>query len=198
MSTRAAVTALVSVAALLVVGASASAQTQARDSVSGTVHVALPPAPPEFGTLQTFDVSSGPSGENPTGVITFVLLPFGIATDYPITCLAVNGNAATVGLADLVFPDLAGYTQVVDGGPGGVDQLGTVGSGPATDCPKPPISFVSTFNIVSGDLVVVDAQPSPTSKDQCENGGWRNFPGFKNQGNCVSFVATGGRNPPSG
>jgi hypothetical protein len=37
----------------------------------------------------------------------------------------------------------------------------------------------------------------PTSKDQCENGGWRNFPVFKNQGDCVSFVATGGKNPPT-
>jgi DNA-binding beta-propeller fold protein YncE len=30
----------------------------------------------------------------------------------------------------------------------------------------------------------------PTSKDQCKNGGWRNFPQFKNQGSCVSFVET--------
>ena len=36
----------------------------------------------------------------------------------------------------------------------------------------------------------------PSTKDQCKNGGWRNFPGFKNQGDCVSFVATGGKNPP--
>ena len=29
----------------------------------------------------------------------------------------------------------------------------------------------------------------PTSVDQCKNGGWRNFPcGFKNQGQCISFV----------
>ena len=41
------------------------------------------------------------------------------------------------------------------------------------------------------------ANPS-TSKDQCKNGGWRNFPGFKNQGGCVSFVATGGGTPASG
>jgi hypothetical protein len=33
----------------------------------------------------------------------------------------------------------------------------------------------------------------PASKAQCNNGGWRNFPGFKNQGACVSFVATGGK-----
>lgn len=39
----------------------------------------------------------------------------------------------------------------------------------------------------------------PTDKAQCENGGWQNFgTTFTNQGDCVSFVATGGKNPPSG
>jgi len=38
-----------------------------------------------------------------------------------------------------------------------------------------------------------------TSKDQCKHGAWQNFGGtFKKQGDCVSFVATGGKNPPSG
>jgi hypothetical protein len=29
------------------------------------------------------------------------------------------------------------------------------------------------------------------SEEQCKNGGWRNFPQFRNQGDCVSFVETG-------
>ena len=33
--------------------------------------------------------------------------------------------------------------------------------------------------------------PTPTSKDQCKNGGWQSFGLFKNQGDCVSFVNTG-------
>jgi hypothetical protein len=39
------------------------------------------------------------------------------------------------------------------------------------------------------------AQPvplAPTSVAQCMNGGWQNFPQFKNQGACVSFVTKGG------
>jgi hypothetical protein len=37
----------------------------------------------------------------------------------------------------------------------------------------------------------------PTSRDQCKDGGWKNFgTTFKNQGDCVSFVATGGKNLP--
>ena len=45
--------------------------------------------------------------------------------------------------------------------------------------------------------VTVTAGPggAPTSVDQCKDGGWRNFtnPRFKNQGDCVSFVASQGR-----
>jgi hypothetical protein len=38
----------------------------------------------------------------------------------------------------------------------------------------------------------------PRTKADCKNGHWREFkePSFKNQGDCVSFVATGGKNPP--
>jgi hypothetical protein len=38
----------------------------------------------------------------------------------------------------------------------------------------------------------------PTTKGQCKKGGWRDFEVFKNQGDCVSWVATEGKNPPSG
>ena len=33
--------------------------------------------------------------------------------------------------------------------------------------------------------------PTPTSKRQCKNGGWHNFPQFKNQGQCIAFVNHG-------
>ena len=40
--------------------------------------------------------------------------------------------------------------------------------------------------------MVTDAQPFPTSKDQCKAGGWRSFgSSFKNQGQCVAFVQRG-------
>lgn len=37
----------------------------------------------------------------------------------------------------------------------------------------------------------------PTAKEQCYNGGWQTFKVFKNQGDCVSYVATKGKNPPT-
>jgi hypothetical protein len=36
----------------------------------------------------------------------------------------------------------------------------------------------------------------PTSKNQCKKNGWQEFGVFKNQGDCVAFVATVGKNPP--
>ena len=56
-----------------------------------------------------------------------------------------------------------------------------------------------------GDLSVYPTSASasfsitgPTSTNQCKNSGWRVFGIFKNQGDCVSYVATKGKNPPSG
>ena len=37
----------------------------------------------------------------------------------------------------------------------------------------------------------------PSTKDNCKSGGWPDFGVFKNQGDCVSFVATGGKNQPA-
>jgi hypothetical protein len=47
----------------------------------------------------------------------------------------------------------------------------------------------TTTNIVTAAL--------PASKEQCKNGLWRDFGVFKNQGDCVGFVATSGRNAPA-
>lgn len=51
---------------------------------------------------------------------------------------------------------------------------------------------------VSGDTVTYDFEPligPPADKDECKNGGWQTFnnPTFKNQGECVSFVASDGK-----
>lgn len=46
---------------------------------------------------------------------------------------------------------------------------------------------------VNGEIF--EFTPPPTSKDQCKDGGWMDFssPAFKNQGDCVSFVASEGK-----
>jgi hypothetical protein len=51
-------------------------------------------------------------------------------------------------------------------------------------------SFLETFVVSTGPLL-------PTTTDECKNGGFADFGGvFKNQGDCVSFVTTGGKNEP--
>jgi hypothetical protein len=55
------------------------------------------------------------------------------------------------------------------------------------------------FNASVDDVRIESVRLLPTTKEQCKNGGWRSFGStFKNQGDCVSFVATNGRNQPSG
>jgi hypothetical protein len=62
-----------------------------------------------------------------------------------------------------------------------------------------PATFTLTIDWAGGTLVqsLYVNCALPTSRHDCENGGWSNFPVFKNQGDCVSFVATGGKNPPA-
>jgi hypothetical protein len=54
-----------------------------------------------------------------------------------------------------------------------------------------PGTDVGTFSLSYGR-----PDPLPTSPDQCTKGGWKAFGIFTNQGDCVSFVATKGKNEP--
>jgi hypothetical protein len=77
----------------------------------------------------------------------------------------------------------------------------TSGALPTDPLPPAPSSTDPDYGRFSGlaqNFTVADTNPLPTSKAQCKNNGWRNYGTFKNQGDCVSFVATGGKNQPSG
>jgi hypothetical protein len=64
---------------------------------------------------------------------------------------------------------------------------------------SPPDFFEERFGTSCQGLCQNPGLPPPTSKSQCRHGGWKVFGTmFKNQGDCVSFVATGGKNLPSG
>jgi hypothetical protein len=168
------------------------AQAPTQDSVTGSGQwTAL---------LFDIDARSGPSGESPSGQVTFSFLDGRTYLSGPATCLAVRGNVATINFLE-DGPFFAGVVtvQVTDNGPSGSsDQIdGALGVRSAGDCSPLPGGAISDPGLVSGDIVVVDAKPFPTSKDQCKNGGWRNYPDFKNEGDCVSFVTTKGKNPPA-
>ncbi len=160
--------------------APAAAQAPTRDSVTGT---ATSFAGPGVLVTYTLDASSGPTGEDPAGSVRIDL--FG-PVDNPVTCLDVQGNRAIVGIAVPSDPPGGLLIFVTDTGDVGPDTIGAVGTAsPPEVCSEEPHSEAEA----GGNIVVVDAQPSaPISKDQCKNGGWRNFPQFKSEGQCIKFV----------
>jgi len=56
-------------------------------------------------------------------------------------------------------------------------------------------SSIDQFGIGEIEVDGTDVILSPTAKDQCKDGGWKNYEGadgpFKNQGDCIQFVETG-------
>jgi hypothetical protein len=190
------------VVVLLVAVPPATAQAPAGDSVTGDLF-------DRDTGLQVFvlDVHSDPSGENPTGTLEWhVGGGLGPSWSATVTCLSVSSSTAVIGFSGTMFflgdsRPTAGLIRVVDGGgpSSALDSFETAETqGPPngapipgpTDCSSYPSSFTPSDSGVnhSGDITVIDAPPLPITKDQCKNGGWRNFPGFRNQGDCISFV----------
>jgi hypothetical protein len=150
------------------------------------------------------DAHSDPDGSNPSGEASA-----GLRSTYSVsghvTCMTVVGNRATVGFAVdsgfSVFGNLGHVIFVEDNGsPGaGRDLANDVETAlPPTFCAAPtdedlvPFPFIPIRPqpIEAGDITVVDAQPLPITKEQCTDGGWKQF-GFKNQGQCIAFLERG-------
>jgi len=184
-------TALLAAAALLALAVSApaaSAQAPAGDAVTGSGTARF-----ISGGLQGFttsfqvDLRAGPSGENPTGSLT-LLLTFTDPTCFVIrTTPPEEPPTATVNLLNAV----TGLRVVVQFGaaPGG-QFIALRGAAGPDDCALGPFGDVA--QVIDGQFRIVDAPPLPSSVGQCKNGGWRQYGDtFKNQGQCVAFVARG-------
>src|SRR4051812_28965654 len=99
----------------------ASAQTQAGDSVTGSYATIFPT------TGWTLDAHSGPSGEAPRGPISFLSMATGLTRiTLPVTCLVVTGNRAPLVGSDLLAPGqvLTVTIWVEDNGTAENDRLG--------------------------------------------------------------------------
>lgn len=186
---KASLAVLVALALLLALPAFAHGQVPGEDSVVGGGSVDL-----DGSFALSFDVRSGPFGENPTGEVSVRVEPGGpVIKSSSIDCLVVSGSSAT--LAGTFDPNSYGYTDfgitVEDTGAtaSAPDLMGFVfpyGAPPGCD----PTHLVK-LPLITGALVVTDGEPIPTSTDQCKNGGWTSYPGFKNHGQCVAFVQRG-------
>jgi hypothetical protein len=176
---------------LVVLGASASPAVGqvSEDSVTGSGTA----GPYSF----VFDAHSGPSGENPTGTATISLTSTpSVFTSGPVTCLAVEGTRAVIGIENGPGSLTAGEGTLIEVSDDPDALFFRLWFEPPSTCFTAPSGYTPT-PVTSGDIRITDAQPLPTSKDQCKNGHWRDFSVFKNEGACVSFVATGDKNQPA-
>jgi hypothetical protein len=103
--------------------------------------------------------------------------------------VTVTGVAPFSQITGSIQGNLSGVSGTIFADANGVASIG-VGFGPALYT----VEITSPFSAVQ--TLQVDCIPN--SKEDCKAGGWRGFFGvFKNQGDCVSFVATKGKNPPA-
>jgi hypothetical protein len=207
--------------ALLVAPQTALSQAVVGDSVTATGSSVRVFAGDFSLTPRNIDIhaTSGPAGENATGQASFDLARPGQPNSLPrvsgpVTCLNVAPDGfpgqfqapsalinvafeTELGPAFLIYVSDRGGPSTNDGSLETADFIDVSPAGSIGDCSvRVPGPFFGHMD--SGDIVVRDAPPLPSSKDQCKNGGWRKYPGFKNQGDCVSFVTTNGTNPQAG
>jgi hypothetical protein len=186
---------MVVVAGLALMAAPASAAPD-EDFVVGSGRIVIPN--PLFpGNTLTFDIvidaHSDASGGNPSGIVTLRIVAGApeFVFSGPVTCLVLSGNAAIIGWDDVTsgFPGHRIIDVVDNAATGALDvvafaEIGTAACDVGSRGPD--------VTLVSGDFVVHDAVPL-TSKDQCKDGGWRDFSDdqgqpFDNQGDCIAFV----------
>lgn len=149
------------------------------------------------------DADTGPNGLQNFPVITAAhLTPQGVR---------VVGRIDTASPATVTIEFFANRVPAPGGDPSGYGEGAEfLGSGQPTadgsfsfDLPSvPPGTLISaTATDAAGNTSEFarnhGVRGLPASEDECKDGGWQAFQIFKNQGDCVSFVATKGRNQPS-
>jgi len=150
----------------------------------------------------------------------FVLITASVAAAATVTVTPANGTAAVGKL----YCVTATVTGPFGAPPPYLIQFTAAPTSGSTATPNPPAEDMFTDSNNQAQFCLTSATPGevlitatargtgtgtrpsgtatvtfvalPTDKDQCKDGGWETFGVFKNQGDCVSFVATGGKNPP--
>jgi hypothetical protein len=160
-----------------------SAPVPPRDSVAGGGITRTGGIPGPFYQI-SINAESDALGGNPSGevsfVVSFVQGQF-LQISGPVTCLGINRNHVVIGIMSGSGP---ATVFVSDNGEIG-DGFGA-GLGPPTDCLTEP--QLPTYELFGG-VEVFDAP----SKDQCKDGGWRNYTDaarepFRRQSDCITFA----------
>ena len=180
----------VALAGLVVPSVAPAAPTE--DSVAGTATTLGTDVPGSPVVDWAFSVTSGPSGENPSGTVRAAQPPSDTTFFAgPVTCLNVHGTVALLTVQTPQFGPVS--VRVTDNaGTGAPDLIESTPSSPSATCTVPEAAYIRHDAVTSGDIVVIDAPTTslPTDKDQCRHGGYAAF-GFRNQGQCVAFGQRG-------
>jgi DNA-binding beta-propeller fold protein YncE len=119
-----------------------------------------------FGAISQYDVGAGGTlspKSPPTVTLAHDDFP---STDSP-QALAVSPDGQSVYVANLSSGDISQYD---------------VGASGALSPKSPPTDVAGGFG------VAVSPPRVPMRKEQCKRDGWRTFPQYRNEGQCVSFV----------
>ncbi|HEX2118148.1 MAG TPA: Ig-like domain-containing protein [Acidimicrobiales bacterium] len=155
---------------------------------SNTFKAATTPAPGFEGLALVYDIGSEPVNLPPACAEGSASTPAGAPVTATLACTDPEGAALT-------------YTAVDGPSHGNLSPIAADGS--FTYTPAAGYTGPDSFTFTAGDgthtsavatfAITVTGSGSPTSKDQCKDGGWQWFdnPTFRNQGDCVSFVVAG-------
>jgi YVTN family beta-propeller protein len=140
--------------------------------ISTTTHTVVATIP----GLIAFDIAITPNG-------AFAYVPL-VFNDVAVIDTATNTVAATVTPGGnpafvAITPDGAfAYVADLDG------QVRVIDTASNTVTDNPPVGISLT------GITILIKPASPTTKEQCTNGGWATFnnPSFANQGGCISYV----------
>jgi DNA-binding beta-propeller fold protein YncE len=152
------------------------------------------------GTLTAKSPPSVPAPTHPTGLVVSpdghsvyvsnaagTILQYTVQADGTLTPKSPPSVAAGTGPGAPAISADGKSLYAPNQGDGMVLQYTVQADGTLT--PKSPPSVAAGSG--PHEIAITPTAGMPTSNEQCKNGGWRNFPQFKNQGQCIAFVNHG-------
>ena len=166
---------------------------------------------PDGDALTLAQAPAGPYSLGDSSVVLTASDGFGASSQCTATVTVVDRTPPTIScpmnitargnIPDSPFARVDPGMPTVSDNCGGATVVGARGDGQPLDAPYPFGTTIITWtatdaggNPSSCQQTITVVPNAPTTKDQCKNNGWRSFtnPTFRNEGDCVSFVARAG------
>jgi hypothetical protein len=159
----------------------------------------------QYNAAGTWNVSQSNISSTPDFTMTLTQTGTTVGGSASIPSLGLSSQSLSGTLVGNALHVLITWSSASAGDYTGTVSLNAISNGQTYDVnqPIPPADQIVTWT-AAGTATCASSTATPTSKDQCKNGGWQNSNlvdasgnPFKNQGDCVSFVASGGKSDPS-